>query len=88
MIIDAHCHAGRGDILTAPWDSDCPIETHLHRAREAGIARTVVFPIHNRDMERANEEVAGIVRQHPNELTQVTRSGGFCHDFRWGEPRS
>jgi uncharacterized protein len=68
MIIDAHCHAGRGDILSAPWDTDAPIGPHLERAREAGIARTVVFPISNVDMDAANEEVAALVAANPREL--------------------
>jgi predicted TIM-barrel fold metal-dependent hydrolase len=68
MIIDSHCHAGHGDILTAPWDTDAPLADHLQRAREAGIARTIVFPISNVDMEKANEEVAELVAANPKEL--------------------
>jgi hypothetical protein len=26
MVIDIHCHAGKGDILTAPWNTTAPIE--------------------------------------------------------------
>jgi hypothetical protein len=26
MIIDAHCHAGKGDGLTGPWDTNAPLE--------------------------------------------------------------
>jgi predicted TIM-barrel fold metal-dependent hydrolase len=68
MIIDAHCHAGRGDILHHPWDTDAPLEPHLARAREAGIGRTVVFPISNLDMEKANGEVAALVAANRKEL--------------------
>ena len=32
MIIDFHCHAGRGDLLTAPWNTAAPIEAYLRRA--------------------------------------------------------
>jgi hypothetical protein len=73
MIIDCHCHAGRGDILSAPWDTDAPLGDHLARAREAGIDRTVVFPISNVDMDRANEEVAEIVAANRKELIGFVR---------------
>ncbi|MCU1349294.1 MAG: amidohydrolase, partial [Acidobacteria bacterium] len=42
MIIDGHCHAGRGDGLTGPWDTTAPLEEYLQRAAAAGIERTVV----------------------------------------------
>ena len=32
MIIDAHCHAGKGDLLTGPWDTDAPLGLYLKRA--------------------------------------------------------
>lgn len=64
MIIDCHCHAGKGDIMTAPWNTDAPIEPYLRRARTAGIGRTVVFAPFHSDYARANAEVARIVAQH------------------------
>ena len=39
MIIDCHCHAGKGDGLTGPWDTAAPLGRYLRRAREAGIER-------------------------------------------------
>ena len=61
MIIDFHCHAGRGDLLTAPWNTTAPLESYLRRARRAGIARTVVFPAFHTDYTTANRELARIV---------------------------
>src|SRR6476469_1493364 len=61
MIIDAHCHAGRGDIMTHPWNTDAPLGLYLKRARAAGIDRTVVFPAFHSDYARANAELAAIV---------------------------
>jgi uncharacterized protein len=63
MIIDFHCHAGRGDLLTAPWNTDAPLESYLRRARRAGIDRTVVFPAFNSDYAAANRELARIVER-------------------------
>jgi predicted TIM-barrel fold metal-dependent hydrolase len=61
MIIDFHCHAGRGDVLTAPWNTAAPIESYLRRATRAGIDRTVVFPAFHTDYVTANRELARIV---------------------------
>lgn len=64
MIIDSHCHAGKGDGLTAPWNTDAPIEKYLWRAQAAGIRKTVIMgPLHG-DYETANRQVARIVKQH------------------------
>jgi len=66
MIIDCHCHAGKGDGLTGPWDTNAPLEKHLLRAARAGIDRTVLFAAFHSDYESANREVARIVRSRPN----------------------
>jgi predicted TIM-barrel fold metal-dependent hydrolase len=68
MIIDCHCHVGKGDLLTAPWNTDAPLVQHLKRARAAGIQKTVVFAAFHTDYHRANREVAQIVAQYPDEL--------------------
>lgn len=68
MIIDCHCHAGKGDGLTGPWNTDAPIEPHFIRARAAGIDKTVVFTPFHSDYARANAEVARIVACYPDEL--------------------
>jgi len=68
MIIDCHCHAGKGDGLTGPWDTDAPLESYLRWAEEAGIGRTVVFAAFHSDYAVANREVARIVRSRPDRL--------------------
>lgn len=68
MIIDCHCHAGKGDLLTAPWNTAAPIELYLRRARAAGINRTVVFAPFHSDYAEANARVARIVADHPDRL--------------------
>jgi predicted TIM-barrel fold metal-dependent hydrolase len=68
MIIDCHCHAGTGDGLRGPWDTEARIDRHLSRARRAGITKTVVFPVFNSDYAAANERLVAIVRAWPNEL--------------------
>jgi hypothetical protein len=66
MIIDCHCHAGRGDGLTAPWDTNAPLTRYLERASRAGITRTVLFAAFHSDFAVANREVARIVAARPD----------------------
>jgi predicted TIM-barrel fold metal-dependent hydrolase len=66
MIIDCHCHAGKGDGLTGPWDTAAPLERYMHRAAQAGIDRTVLFAAFHSDYAAANREVARIVASRPN----------------------
>jgi uncharacterized protein len=68
MIIDCHCHAGKGDLMTDPWNTDAPLDTYLRRARAAGIDKTVVFALFHTDYARANSEVARIVGRYPDRL--------------------
>jgi predicted TIM-barrel fold metal-dependent hydrolase len=68
MIVDAHCHAGSGDGYTGPWDTSAPLGPYLRRARRAGIARTIVFPVFNSDYRSANRRLARIVERAPDRL--------------------
>jgi uncharacterized protein len=68
LIIDAHCHAGKGEAMDAPWSSFADPEVTLRRAAEAGIDKTIIFPINNPTYEKANEELAAIVRRYPGKL--------------------
>ncbi|MCC6460653.1 MAG: amidohydrolase family protein [Saprospiraceae bacterium] len=64
-IIDCHCHAGKGDGLTGPWDTDAPLERYLQWAQAAGIGQTVLFAAFHSDYARANAEVARLVATQP-----------------------
>lgn len=65
MIIDSHCHCGKGDGLTGPWDTDASLGDYLKRADAAGITHTVLFSAFHSDYQAANRRVARIVRQNP-----------------------
>lgn len=65
MVIDCHCHAGKGDGLTGPWDTAAPLEAYLARAEAAGIGRTVLFAAFCSDYAAANREVARLVARAP-----------------------
>jgi predicted TIM-barrel fold metal-dependent hydrolase len=61
VIVDCHCHAGIGDGLTGPWDTEAHLTRYLARAARAGIDRTVVFSTFDSDYAVANRRVARIV---------------------------
>jgi uncharacterized protein len=72
VIIDSHCHAGKGDGLTGPWDTAAPLDKYLLRAAQAGITQTVLFAAFHSDYAVANREVARIVSR------RVDRFFGFA----------
>jgi hypothetical protein len=65
LIIDCHCHAGKGDGLTGPWDTDAPLGPYLEWADGAGIHKTVLFAAFHSDYAVANRQVARIVQRAP-----------------------
>lgn len=66
MIIDCHCHAGKGDGLMGPWDTAAPLDSYLRWAAPHGIDRTVLFAAFHSDYRVANREVARIVKSRPD----------------------
>jgi uncharacterized protein len=81
MIVDCHCHAGLGDGLTGPWDTEARLDRYLTRAAAAGIDRTVLFAAFHSDYAVANREVARIVATQPDRFlgfafVHATRDAG------------
>jgi uncharacterized protein len=66
VIVDAHCHAGRGTGLTGPWDTRARLDHYLRRADRAGIDRAVLIPAFHDDYLIANRELARIVASRPD----------------------
>jgi len=64
LVVDAHCHAGRGQAMSAPWTTRADVAITLRHMAEAGIDRTVIFPINNGEFERPNQEIAEICGRH------------------------
>jgi len=68
LIIDAHCHAGHGQAMSAPWTTWADPEITLRRMTEAGIHHTIIFPINNSEYQQANQEVAEICERYPGKF--------------------
>lgn len=78
MIVDCHCHAGKGDGLSQPADTSAPLGRFLARSQAAGIGRTIIFAAFADDYRRANREVAALVARRPDRL----RGFAFVHAAR------
>src|SRR5262245_50719597 len=65
-IVDCHCHAGKGDGLSGPWDTSASLRNYLARASRAGIRRTVLFAAFHSNYSVSNRQVARIVRSQPD----------------------
>jgi uncharacterized protein len=86
MIIDCHCHAGKGDGLSGPWDTAAPLEQYLLRAARSGIDRSVLFAAFHSNNAAANREVARIVASRPGRFygfafINADRDRGRVHDM-------
>jgi predicted TIM-barrel fold metal-dependent hydrolase len=86
MIIDSHCHAGQGDRLTAPWNTEAAIGPYLRRARAARIDKTIVFPAFHSDYAQANRDLARLIARYPGRLigfafVHAKRDAGRVHEM-------
>jgi predicted TIM-barrel fold metal-dependent hydrolase len=81
--------------MSAPWNTDAPLENYFRRARAAGVTRTVVVPAGHSDYGGANAQLARIVARHPERLigfaaVHATRDAGRVFEMvkqavsRWG----
>jgi uncharacterized protein len=68
LIIDAHCHAGKGDGFTGPWDTRASLNKFLQWSKTAGISKINLFAAFHSDYAVANEEVASIVNSDPGKF--------------------
>lgn len=54
--------------MSDPWTTRADPEITLRHMAEAGIDRTIIFPINNHDFEKPNQEIAEICGRHPGKL--------------------
>ena len=58
--------SARGDGLSGPWDTYASLDTYLARARPAGIDCSVLLAPLTSDYDRANRDIAALLRQQPH----------------------
>jgi predicted TIM-barrel fold metal-dependent hydrolase len=68
LIIDAHCHVGKGQVLAAPWTTHAPIEPTLRHMAEAGIDKTIIFPVNDADYRLQNRQIAEYCARYPGKF--------------------
>ena len=68
LVIDAQCHAGLGTQMTAPWTTRGDLDITLRHMQEAGIDRTIIFPVNNPTYTKANEAIAEMCGRYPDKL--------------------
>ncbi len=66
LVIDCHCHYGSGDGLVGPWDTRASLTQFMQWSMEAGIQKTNLFAAFHSDYAWANEQVAKMVKRHPD----------------------
>lgn len=66
LIIDSHCHVGKGDGLTGPWDTNASFSKYVEWADEYGISKTVFFSVFHSNYSIANRNVATIIASNPH----------------------
>jgi len=88
-IVDAHCHAGKGLNFgkddAAPWTNYNDPEWILRADDEAGIHKSVIFPISNSTYEEANREIAGYVRRWPDRFIGFAKHDAKTEEGKIGE---
>ena len=75
VVIDIHTHLGRGEPDGDRLQRDLLPELLLRIMDEAGVERSVIFPVTYRDYRRAIEELAGYREEHPDRFILFGRVG-------------
>ena len=73
MIIDSHAHMGQGFYKDDPVQSNIPAERTINMAREAGVDKTIVFPVNYPEYSGAMREIYEAVQEFPDELIGYAR---------------
>ncbi len=73
MLIDSHAHMGEGYYKDNPIQSAVPVERVLKMAREAGVDKTIIFPVDYPEYSEAMKEVHDAVQRYPDELIGYAR---------------
>jgi hypothetical protein len=73
MIIDSHAHVGIGYYKDDPIQTNIPVERVLKMARQAGVNKTIIFPVNYPEYSGAMKEIYDSVQKYPDELIGYAR---------------
>lgn len=80
-VIDCHAHVGIAEDLVDPWDTLADANVLLQHAEEAGVDKTVIFPINNKSYKRANEFIAQTCQQYPGKFIGFARHSAYTEHY-------
>jgi hypothetical protein len=80
-VIDCHAHVGIAEDLVDPWDTLADAEVLLQHAEEAGVDKTVIFPINNKSYIKANEFIAQTCQRYPGKFIGFARHSAYTEHY-------
>ena len=80
-VIDCHAHAGIAEALVDPWDTFADPAILLSHAEEAGVDKTVIFPINNRSYVKANEYIVQTCQKYPGKFIGFARHSAYTEHY-------
>jgi uncharacterized protein len=73
LVIDAHRHAGMGQLMLGPDTTRADVDLTLRHMSECAIDRSILCAITNPDYAKANREIAEICRRNPQKFIGFAR---------------
>ena len=73
LVIDAHRHAGLGQLMQDPDTTRADVDLTLRHMAECGIDRSILCAITNFDYVQANRDIAMICRRNPQKFIGFAR---------------
>lgn len=73
LVIDAHRHAGLGQLMRDPDTTRADVDLTLRHMSECGIDRSILCAITNFDYGKPNRDIAEICRRNPQKLIGFAR---------------
>jgi hypothetical protein len=72
---------GTGEDLVDQWDTWADPEVAIKQADEAGVDRTVIFPINNRSYKQANEYIVQTCQRYPGKFIGFARHSAYTEEY-------
>jgi predicted TIM-barrel fold metal-dependent hydrolase len=80
-VIDCHAHVGLGQDLVDSWDTFADAKVLLRHAEEAGVDKTIIFPINEKSYKEANEYIAQTCQQYPGRFIGFAKHSAYTEHY-------